>query len=101
MKMARDGEGGTWKMCPKAMIMWQGGFLFYLCLNCIYAFFRIPFSHRAVDDDTIHRQRFPSHNVTAQREIKIRKARHAVSVANLPSERNDWNVGVAQRGYLE
>lgn len=53
---------------------------------------------RATGDDTINRQRFQLHYIIAQREIKIRKALCAVSVADCcHSERKGWNVGVAQR----
>lgn len=66
-------------------------------MDCIYAFFRIQCNHRAIGDDTINRQRFPSHDITALREIKIRKVCCAVSVPDYcHSERNDRNAGVAQ-----
>lgn len=97
LNMARTREGGTRKMYPKAMIMWWGGFLIYLHFNCICALFRILCRHRAIADDTINRQRFPSHYITALRETEIRKVCCAVSVADYcHSERNDWNAGVAQ-----
>ena len=43
-------------------------------------------------------QRFQSYYITVWREIEIRKACRAVSVAGCRhSERNDWNAGTAQR----
>lgn len=36
LKMARNREGGTWKMYPNAMIMWQGGFPFDLHFNGLH-----------------------------------------------------------------
>lgn len=64
LNMARDREGGTY---PKPGIMWGGGFLVYLHFNCISTLLRILCSHRAIADDTINRQRFPSHYITAVR----------------------------------
>lgn len=101
LNMAWVRKGGTQKMYPRAMIMWWGGFLVYLHFNCICALFRILCSHRAIADDTINRQRFPSHYITALRETKITKVCCAVLwlTAAIQKETTGMQV-LPQRGYL-
>ena len=99
MKMARDGESGTWKIHSKVMIIWQVGFYFtyILIVSMFFKEYHLVI-HRALCNDTISRQRFQLHYITVQREIQIRKACCAISVADCcHSESNDWNVGIAQR----